>query len=290
MAVKKKIAILGDSAVGKTSLIRRYVFDRFDDTYITTIGSKVTKKDIRIRTRGRVKDLKLMIWDILGREGYAAVHARTFAGVHGAIVVADLTRRETLETLERYWVPLLFKVVDSVPIVFAANKSDLADKYAFELDDVQRIASRHNADLEASLPDGLTTSYATSAKTGDHVEMAFESLGHLMLSESRPDPIKELYESLVALGVQRESDKTTPIGALDSIIVNFCEGFDDDRVAMSILRQEIVRAGIDIRSPSTAGLFMLVEYLAEAESEFQDFKEVEAGRKKRQKLVSGVKD
>ncbi|MFQ5884290.1 MAG: Rab family GTPase, partial [Thermoplasmata archaeon] len=181
MAVKKKIIMLGDTAVGKTSLVRRYVFDQFDDSYISTIGSKVTRKEITIPKDDKEMDLNLMIWDILGREGYTAIHARTFAGVHGAILVADFTRKETLSSLERYWIPLLFKVVEYVPLVFACNKSDLTDQFMFELDDMQEMAIRYNFGLEEALPERLSATYSTSAKVGDNVEKAFQSLGHMIL-------------------------------------------------------------------------------------------------------------
>lgn len=291
MAVKKKIVMLGDSAVGKTSLIRRFVFDKFDDAYISTIGSKVTKKEMAISKDGKETDLRLMIWDVLGREGYTATHSRTFAGVHGAILVCDMSRRETLKTLERYWIPLLFDVVEHVPLVFACNKNDLSGDYAFEQDDLIAVASRYNSGFKKELPANLTTCFSTSAKTGDNVETAFESLGHMVLAKEIPDdPIKDLYESLVAMGVHRQTDTGTPVGALDAIIVDFCDDFKDDRVAMSLLRQEIVRAGIDIRSPSKEGLLKVAEYLAEAGAEFQDEKTVLANRDKWMNLARNVKD
>jgi small GTP-binding protein len=291
MAIKKKIVMLGDSAVGKTSLIRRFVFDKFDDAYISTIGSKVTKKEMSISKDDKKTDLRLMIWDILGREGYTATHSRTFAGVHGAILVCDMTRRETLKTLERYWIPLLFDVVEHVPLVFACNKNDLSDDSAFEQDDLIAIASRYNSGFKRELPADLATCFSTSAKTGDNVESAFESLGHMVLTEEIPDdPIKDLYESLVAMGKHRQTDRGTPMGALDAIIVDFCDDFDDDRIAMSLLRQEIVRAGIDIRSPSKEGLLKLIEYLAEAQSEYKDEKFVISNRDKWFQLARDVKD
>ena len=291
MAVKKKIVMLGDSAVGKTSLIRRFVFDKFDDAYISTIGSKVTKKEMVIPKDGKETDLRLMIWDVLGREGYTATHSRTFAGVHGAILVCDMTRRETLKTLERYWIPLLFDVVEHVPLIFACNKNDLSADSAFEQDDLISIASRYNSGFKKELPANLTTCFSTSAKTGENVESAFESLGHMVLAKGIPDdPIKDLYESLVAMGKHRQTDTGTPVGALDAIIVDFCDDFEDDRVAMSLLRQEIVRAGIDIRSPSKEGLLKVAEYLAEAGAEFQDEKTVLANRDKWMNLARNVKD
>ncbi|MHA2238720.1 MAG: Rab family GTPase [Candidatus Hodarchaeales archaeon] len=271
MTIKKKIVLLGDSEVGKTSLIRRYVFDQFKDSYVATIGSKVTKKQCIIKRPHHSVDITFVIWDIIGREGYHGLHARTFAGINGAILVADLTREETLDNLERYWIPLLLKVADNVPLVFACNKSDLEGDYQFEPKDIVKIADRYNGSLENTLPRGLATNYSTSAKTGSNVENTFESLGHLLISNTEShDLIKELYESLVALGIHRSTDKTTPIGALDAIIVDFCEGFNDSRTAMLILRQEIARSGLDINNPTKKDILKAVEYLAEAENEYMD--------------------
>jgi len=282
MGMRKKIVLLGDSAVGKTSLIRRFVFDIFDDSYVATIGSKVTRKQLLIETPDKTVDLTLVIWDILGREGYRALHARTFAGVHGGLVIADMTRRETLRSLERYWIPLLFKVVENVPLVFVGNKNDLTHEFAFPPEDVREMAGRYNLGLGPSLPSSLSASYAASAKTGVNVESAFKALGHLILAPKGPeDPVRELYQSLIAVGVSRTSDKETAIGALDAIIVDFCEGFEDDRYAMSLLRQEIIRAGIDVRRPTRNGLIRLVEYLAEADSEVHEEKAVSRNKERR---------
>jgi small GTP-binding protein len=289
--VKRKIVLLGDSAVGKTSLVRRYVFDLYEDSYVTTIGSKVTRKELRIQRPDKTVTLTMMIWDILGREGYTSLHARTFAGVHGAILVSDLTRRETLRSLEEYWIPLLFKVVDKVPLVFVCNKTDKVDKFAFQPDQMVDIASRHNLGMEDVLPSGLAIQYATSAKTGENVERAFESLGHLVLTGRTPkEPVKELYENMMALGTKRRADYSTLIGALDEIIVDFCENLNDERSAMSIVTGELVRAGVDVRKPSREALLRAVEYLAEAESAFRDPEAVVESREKRLQWVIRVKE
>ena len=294
MGVKKKVLLLGDSAVGKTSLTRRFVFDIFEDAYIMTIGSKVSRKELRIETPNKTVDLTLMIWDVLGREGYTAFHARTFAGVHGALLVADLTRRETLHNLERYWIPSLFKVVENVPLVFVGNKADLKGEFEFQPSDLAEVADKHNGGLREALRPPLSTTVTTSAKTGENVEAAFESLGGLLLSGKTPhDPIKELYESLVAVGISRTADRKTPVGALDGIIVDFCEQaqdeFEDDRMAMTVLRQEVLRAGVDVRSPTREGIRKLVEYLAEAETEFKDGLTVAHNRERRLEWAIGAK-
>ncbi|MCK4443605.1 MAG: GTP-binding protein [Thermoplasmata archaeon] len=291
MTLKKKIVLLGDSAVGKTSLIRRYVFDQFEDSYISTIGSKVTMKELRIQTPMKKVDLTLMIWDIIGREGYHALQARTFVGVHGAILVADLTRKDTLGSLERYWIPSLYKVVEDVPLVFACNKSDLVKDHEFELGDLEDVASKYTIGYDDILPADVEPTYSTSAKDGSSVETLFKSLGHLVTSEKgMKDPVKELFEGLVATGITRTSDKTTPVGALDAIIVDFCKGFKDSRMSMLVLRQEIARAGIDINDPTRDGVIKAVEFLAEADSEFKNEKKVRSNLERWREIAYGIKE
>jgi GTPase SAR1 family protein len=68
--VKKKIILLGDGAVGKTSLVRKFVVDKFNDKYLHTVGFKITSKDIQITIERKTHYLKLQIWDILGQKGY----------------------------------------------------------------------------------------------------------------------------------------------------------------------------------------------------------------------------
>jgi len=293
MGVKKKVVLLGDCAVGKTSLIKRYVQDVFEDAYVATVGSKVTKKEIAIPRPDKAVDLTLMIWDLLGQEAYTSVHTWTFQGVYGAIVVADLTRRETLDNLERYWIPALVRVADPVPLVFAANKADLAGKAAFDLGDLQRIAARHNIGLEGVLPQGLSTCYATSAKTGVNVERAFESLGHLVLAGPPEDPVKELFDRILAMRATIHGEPTTLVGALDAILVDFCEKNQeqfDDTTAMELVREESQRAGVDVRHPSMEGIARFVEYLGQVESGFLESSEVAKNRDRRLRWTKGASE
>lgn len=291
MALKKKIVLLGDSAVGKTSLIRRFVFDQFEDSYIATIGSKVTRKEVKISHRNELVKVKFMIWDVIGREGYYSLHARTLIGVKGAIIVSDLTRKETLNSLEQYWIPFLFKIVGHVPLVFACNKSDLKNEVQFEPKDLADVANRYNGKLDSYLPFGYGSSYSTSAKDGNNVEKAFETLSHLILSSNElVDPVKELYESIVAMGISRTSDKASPIGALDMIIVDFCQGFTDQRLAMTLLRQELTRASVNINNPSKEEILRAVEYLGETENEFKEERVVVSNLKRRMNWTNNIKD
>src|SRR5439155_26164347 len=124
--IKRKILLLGDGAVGKTSLIRRFVVDKFSDEYITTIGTKVTKKDLQIESPSKATDMTFMIWDVLGQKGYRGIQESSFQGAKGALLVYDVTRAETAERLHEYWIRDFLSVTVLIPIVLVANKVDLA--------------------------------------------------------------------------------------------------------------------------------------------------------------------
>jgi len=167
--VIKKICLLGDPAVGKTSLIRRYVFDMFDDKYITTIGTKVTKKAIMVKSaeKGDCK-ITLLIWDILGQREYQRLHPVYYQGAEGALIVCDSTRKETIGNLAT-WVTSFKNVVGNVPVVFLMNKSDLVDQEKFDRTEIEALTKQHQASY---LP--------TSAKTGLNVENAFMTVSEAL--------------------------------------------------------------------------------------------------------------
>jgi small GTP-binding protein len=290
LIIKRKVVLLGDNAVGKTSLIRRFVFNQFSEKYEATVGSKISMKEIKLQKSDEPVKLVLMLWDLIGKEGYSALHARTLVGVHGAVVVADLTRKDTLENLDKYWIPFLHSVSEDVPMVFVCNKSDLIEQFKFDIDDLTELASKYNSDYDKVIPPELSTVYSTSAKDGSNVEAAFSSLGHLVLSGYEPlNPVKELFSSLMATRKRRESDKTTAVGCLDELIMDFCDGFEDSRMAMIILRQEVGRAEIDINQPTKDGIIKLVEGLAEVEIEFKEESVVNKNLQKRMLWADDLK-
>ncbi len=291
LIIKRKVVLLGDNAVGKTSLIRRFVFNQFLEKYEPTVGSKISMKEIKLVKENEPVNLVLMLWDLIGKEGYSSLHARTLVGVHGAFVVADLTRKDTLDNLEKYWIPFLLKVSDDVPIVFICNKSDLKNEFKFKLEDLTELAWKHNSNSKNILPSDLSISYSTSAKDGNNVESAFQSMAHLVLAgHEQLDPVKELFSSLMATRMRREVDKTTPVGCLDELIMDFCDGFEDSRMAMIILRQEVGRAEVNINAPTKEGLFKLVEGLAEVEIEFKEESIVNKNLQRRSLWVEDIID
>src|SRR5438552_2926773 len=93
--VKAKVCLVGDVAVGKTSLIRRFVQDEFDDRYIATVGTKVTKRTVDVTWKGAPAMLDMMVWDIMGEKGFRALlRSEDCRGGHGLRAVCALKRKE----------------------------------------------------------------------------------------------------------------------------------------------------------------------------------------------------
>jgi len=168
-AIARKVCLLGDFAVGKTSLVRRFVYNRFDDRYISTIGVKVSRKVIALPRENGAVELALMLWDLAGNEEFDRVRISYLRGAAGAVLVCDLTRADTLDSLERY-VRDLHSVSPAARVVLAANKNDLIDQRQVPYERVAELAVSFGAPY-----------YLTSARTGDEVEIMFRDLGQMLL-------------------------------------------------------------------------------------------------------------
>ncbi len=165
---KAKVCLVGNPAVGKTSLVRRYVMNSFDDRYLTTIGTKVSKKPIRVTdpSKDLDADIDLMIWDIMGQPGFREMLKDAyFYDAKGVLAVADLTRKDTLEDLKN-WIRAVEGVTGQVPVIVAVNKSDLPEQAQFTTAEAVQAAEALGADV-----------FLTSAKTGANVEEVFRRLG-----------------------------------------------------------------------------------------------------------------
>ncbi len=160
--VIRKVCLLGDGGVGKTSLIRRFVFDCFSDEYIVSFGTKVTKKVIDYDD----VQLTLMIWDVLGQRAQRSLHMAYYGGASGALLVCDSTREETLMHLPE-WMRGFLQVAGDRPVVPVINKSDLG--------------SSLSPKALSSIEDEMGSLLLTSAKSGEGVQEAFERLGRMVL-------------------------------------------------------------------------------------------------------------
>jgi small GTP-binding protein len=176
--MKAKLCLAGASSVGKTSLIRRYVLNEFDDRYIATVGTKISKKEVSVPVIDEEPVLvDLMVWDIMGQMGFRELlQEQYFQGAQGILAVADVTRRETLDDLY-IWIDQIDRIAGAVPIVLALNKVDLPSEKHIAEADLHRFA--HAFDCEI---------VRTSAKTGENVEEVFWRLARFVIRKALQHP------------------------------------------------------------------------------------------------------
>jgi len=275
--VKKKLLLLGDGAVGKTSLVRRFVLDTFEDRYITTIGAKVTKKDINFKVGGEPLRFSMMLWDVLGQQGYSNIQKASFSGADGALLVCDVTRAATLNSLEKYWVPHVKEVAGDIPFLLLANKADLT-KRELGPQELFEAAAKFNSRF-----------FFTSAKNGMNVNLAFYKLAYGIVKNMEGggdvSSVDEQYRPVL-----EEKEQYTAIEVADMIMTDFCAADEmvDIDDTMDILVPQFDRAGVDVKNPTRAGLGRVVENLSEMESLIKDEEEVNMNRSKRMSWVERI--
>ncbi len=156
-----KIIVLGDPAVGKSSLIRRHATNKFEENYAPTIGTDFVLKIVKLEDM----EITCTIWDIGGHESFMNIRNVYYEGADGAAIVYDVTREETFKNV-RKWYDDFTKVVGIIPTLIIGNKTDLGAKV--KTNNGEKLALELHAIF-----------YETSAKTGDRVNTAFGHLANL---------------------------------------------------------------------------------------------------------------
>lgn len=157
--VVKKICMMGAFAVGKTSLVRRFVHSIFSETYQTTIGVMISKKKLTLAEQ----EFELIIWDLEGRDEFTDFRSSYLRGVSGVIFVVDVTRPHTLAVVRQLREEVR-NHIGEIPALILLNKADLAEQWRLDA-----------ATLELLEDEGCTLLH-TSAKTGANVEEGFLAL------------------------------------------------------------------------------------------------------------------
>ena len=182
--LKAKICLIGEAAVGKTSLVRRYVENAFDDRYLSTLGSKVSLKRIwltQTKDSNRQLEVQLSIWDLIGERSYLeTLHQEYLRGAQGLVAVCDITRYSSFDALDE-WIPAALRISGDVPVALVVNKMDLKDQVMVLYDESEpgEKAAKYGGFAEW-----------TSAKNGDNVNSVF---GRLALGVVRKVAAMETY-------------------------------------------------------------------------------------------------
>ena len=164
--IQKKICMLGTFAVGKTSLVRRFVESIYSNKYHTTVGVKVDKKIVKVDS----KEIALLLWDIEGTEAEHDFRKSYLRGAAGYLLVVDGTRRDTLYKALALQ-SRAEETIGPVPFLMLMNKSDLADLWQIDKREREALEQRNWTVID------------TSAKTGHGVEEAFLILAEKLMEE-----------------------------------------------------------------------------------------------------------
>ena len=165
-----KFVLLGDAAVGKTSLVDIYTQHKFKEDYKPTLGVNIVVKEIKIEEINA--QIRLVLWDIAGQEKYDISRKMFFQGVLGALLVYDTTREVTFNNIESKWLKDLNKYSEGeLSCILIGNKTDLNDSRAVQTEKGRNFADKINA----------ADFIETSAKYGDNVEDAFKKLVYKVL-------------------------------------------------------------------------------------------------------------
>jgi small GTP-binding protein len=193
MQVFKVIAV-GDGSVGKTSITIRFCEGKFSQEYLMTIGANFGVKQNTVSFGEENKDIKLQIWDTGGQERFSPIRELYYKGALGAVVVFDVTNRESFEHVPT-WFSEIRKNVSNIPITLIGNKIDLPGRVISSNEGVQ-MGKKCAAPYRE-----------TSAKTGDCVDEVFLELSYrILLSLYGPPKIN----GQVVVGIPKGIVKRSP--------------------------------------------------------------------------------
>ncbi len=169
MKIRKKICLLGSYGVGKTSLIRRFVHNKFEEQYLSTIGVHVSKKTVNISNKKDDFEVELLIWDIANIKKFDLVVKKYLKGAHGAIIVVDISRPNTFEQILDF-IAQFKELNKNSSITIVGNKIDLIERDISEIKEI----SKYEKELKKTI-------FLTSAKTGENVEKLFVNMAEQLI-------------------------------------------------------------------------------------------------------------
>ena len=261
--MKKKICLIGDSKVGKTSLLERYIKNEFFDTYTATISAKVFKKDVQVtvpnNSSSNIFNMALTIWDLIGHRDreYWTILKRYIMNTDGVVLVCDLTSKQSLEDLKT-WISSVYNTIGVIPFIVMANKSDLTDQVELNEQDLVEFTKQYNSDF-----------FYTSAKTGANVDLSFKRLCEV-----------------IALQTLNMENIANPKDVLKEIIVSYCLLHGGREQAMPIINHQFKLVGADINSPTKDSLLQVIERLTQITMNFKGREVAKEERTKYLKLVN----
>jgi small GTP-binding protein len=166
-----KIIVIGDPAVGKTSLLTNFCGEKFTYEYVPTVGVNITKEPVTIKDDlGKDVTVNLMIWDIAGQPQFYMLHRPYFNGADGMMLVYDITRSSSFSNINNWFSTSVKYGLSGIPRILIGNKIDLKDERKIILPMAEHLSEKLNAPF-----------FETSALTGENVKTIFQKIAELTL-------------------------------------------------------------------------------------------------------------
>ena len=183
---KFKIVLIGNISVGKSSIIKRFVNNEFDEEYVCTIGTELSKKSLLVSQN---KMLELFIWDTCGQEKYRSITRQYYAKAHTILLVFDLTSEKAFDDLQSWYEEALEYINDAKCMFFLlGNKSDLKEEIKINEEDIRAFMKKNQK---------IKQYFEVSALNGHNIDLSFDKIGNHLLSTYEFEKINmDVYKNL----------------------------------------------------------------------------------------------
>ncbi|MHA2430452.1 MAG: Rab family GTPase [Promethearchaeota archaeon] len=162
-----KVIVIGDPAVGKTSLLNKFVTKQMEERYLPTVGVNIVKEPIDLEDMNAT--VNLMFWDVAGQPQFYMLHRPYFNGADGMILVFDITRSSTFSNINNWYSTAVKYGLSGIPRILIGNKIDLKDDRKIIMPMAEHLSEKLNAPY-----------FETSALTGDNVKLIFHKIAELV--------------------------------------------------------------------------------------------------------------
>jgi small GTP-binding protein len=162
-----KVIVIGDPAVGKTSLLTKFATNQFEEKYLPTIGVSILKETIELEEKNAT--VSLMFWDIAGQPQFYMLHRPYYNGADLIVLMFDITRSSTFSNVSNWYSSAVKYGLSGVPRILIGNKADLEEERKIILPMAEHLSEKLNAPY-----------FETSALTGDNVKQVFHKIAELV--------------------------------------------------------------------------------------------------------------
>ena len=169
--LSSKVIVLGDGAVGKTSIVHRYVTEKFQKRYTATIGVDILNKSLKVTQGANEYEVNLNLWDIGGQDSFKLVRGKFYKQAIAALLIFDVTNKKSFDNLQNWIDEAIENVEQQIPFVLIGNKIDLGDARVISSEEIQKKAKNL----------GISLVIETSAGTGEGIDQAFNYLAHTII-------------------------------------------------------------------------------------------------------------